>query len=208
MSSVLAVIVVASALALLFGLAHFAWRTWLLRRARAAEAYQAVYREALGLLERYGHRMRGEQDHFELGQVPVELRRTLLDGLEVLAAHARQHPDDDEGLYSPVGQLAELESALELVRTIAEDRVSEQGRQALRSLFVDTMFRQLHTAIGALEPGSSLPSSQAAELRDQVLPAAREALSWEQDGTTVRRAELRTLVEDAQGLLQEPRTDE
>ena len=83
----LPVIVVASLVALLCGIAHFVLRALHLRRIQTAEAYQAACREAVQLLRRYAPKSGGKDRQFDLTQVPLELRQTLLDGLQILPGY-------------------------------------------------------------------------------------------------------------------------
>jgi hypothetical protein len=202
MSLLLLLALLLSAALLVYGVARYAWRAWRVRRAEAAAAYRAAHEEANELLARYGQRQHGVQSRFELARVPLELRRSLLDGLQVLAAHTREVFEDDDELYSPASELLELQSAIEVVRTIAEDRVDPAGRKALRALLVDTLHRELSDSLNRYQPGTDAAPGQQAELREHLLPAAREALAWQQDGMTSSHAELDAVREQAEQLLQ------
>jgi hypothetical protein len=197
----LPVIVLASLVALLCGIAHFVLRARHLRRAQIAQAYQVACQEAVQLLRRYRPSGRGADPHFQLGKVPLELQRTLLDGLQILAAHVHLESDDEELPSPSAGQLQELQSSLAVVRTIAEGKVPAEGRKALRALFVDAAFEQLQSLLPTLQPSSSASSSQVADLCGQIVPAARDALEWKQDGLTVSHQQLSTLLGDTVRLL-------
>lgn len=198
----LPVIVVASLVALLCGIAHFVLRALHLRRIQTAEAYQAACREAVQLLRRYAPKSGGKDRQFDLTQVPLELRQTLLDGLQILAAHAHQQPDEESLPASLAGPLQELQSSLEVVRAIADGKVAEAGRVALRALFVDAAFGELQSALRALDRASAAPGCQTANLAEAV-PAARSALAWKQDGLTVSHEQFSKLLGDAEQRLTE-----